>query len=212
VALLLGVAFFAVPFLEILVIIEIGTRIGWDSTVTILIVLSAGGAWLVKREGLDSWRRVQTGLNQGRMPTSDVVDAFLVLIAGVLLLCPGFITSACGIALIFPPVRARANEMTGRWLRRRVSHRVRTVGSRLGDAFTPRGDDRARAGWRPPPPGSSDFRAYRRPDEPADPQSGPKVWGARVRAPGGDDMDVIDVDGEEILFGPGELGPSGSSK
>ena len=85
---MLGVAFFAVPFIEILVIIEIGTRIGWDTTVTMLVVLSAGGAWLVKREGFDSWRRVQTGLNQGRMPTSDVVDAFLVLTAGVLLLCP----------------------------------------------------------------------------------------------------------------------------
>ena len=211
-ALLLGVAFFAVPFIEILVIIEIGTRIGWDTTVTMLVVLSAGGAWLVKREGFDSWRRVQTGLNQGRMPTSDVVDAFLVLTAGVLLLCPGFITGACGIALIFPPVRARANAMVGRWLRERVSHRVRTVGSRLGDAFAPRGDDQARTGWRPPPGGASDFRAYRRPDEPVDDPGGPKVWGARVRAPGGDDVDVIDVDGEEVLFGPGELGPSGSPK
>jgi UPF0716 protein FxsA len=210
VALLLGAAFFAVPFLEILVIVELGSRIGWDTTVTMLIVLSAAGAWLVKREGLDSWRRVQTGLNQGRMPTSDAVDAFLVLIAGVLLLCPGFITGMCGIALIFPPVRARANEMTGRWLRNRVSHRVRTVGSRMGDAFGPRGDDWDRAGKRPSSGGPSDFRAYRRPDEPADAEGGPKVWGARVREPGGDDVDVIDVDGEEILFGQGELGPSGS--
>jgi UPF0716 protein FxsA len=212
VALLLGVVFFAVPFLEILVIIEIGSRIGWDTTVTMLIVLSAGGAWLVKREGLDSWRRVQAGLNQGRMPTSDVVDAFLVLTAGVLLLCPGFITGLCGIALIVPPVRARANEMTGQWLRNRVSHRVRTVGSRLGDAFAPRGDDGEATGWRPSSGGASDHRAYRRPEEPADDPSGTKVWGARVRAPGGDDGDVIDVDGEEILFGPGELGPSGSPK
>ncbi len=112
-ALLLGVAFFAVPFVEILVIIEVGSRIGWDSTVAILVVLCAGGAWLVKREGLDSWRRVQTGLHQGRMPTSDVIDAFLVLIAGVLLLCPGFITSACGIALIFPPIRREPTRWRG---------------------------------------------------------------------------------------------------
>jgi UPF0716 protein FxsA len=199
VAWLLGLAFFAVPFVEIAVIIEVGSRIGWDTTVVLLILLSAGGAWLVKREGLDSWRRVQAGMGQGRMPTSDVVDAFLVLMTGVLLLCPGFITSAIGLVLIMPPVRSRAGDVVRRWIRRRVTQRVRTVGSRLGDSYAAGGTA----------DGAADGRAYRRPDEPAGPSDGPKVWGARVRTPGDDDHDVIDVDGEEIVFGQGELGPPG---
>ena len=207
-ALALGVVFFLVPFLEIWVIIEVGTRIGWDATVTLLLLMSAAGAWLVKHEGMESWRRVQGGLQQGRMPTADVIDAFLVLVAGALLLCPGFITSGIGILLMLPPIRSRAGEVTSRWFRNRVRERVRLFGTRMGGPFT--------AGTPPrtePPPSaqaSDGPRAYRRPDEPFDDPSGTRVWGARVRRTNGaDERDVIDVDGEEIVFGQGEIGPSG---
>jgi UPF0716 protein FxsA len=245
VALLLGVAFFFVPFVEMVVIFAIGPRIGWDTTLTLLVLFSAAGAWLVKREGLDTWRRVQDGLNAGRMPTTDVVDGFLVLMSGILLLCPGFVTSTLGILLLLPPVRALARGVAGDAIRTRVSRRIRTVGSRLNDDPISRTQPRggaggprttngaagaagaqfatgtaaggtaagpfASSGARPSgggAPGSGDpHRAYRRPDEHA-PES-ERVWGARVRNGRSEDFDVIDLDGEEIVFGQGELGPSG---
>ena len=183
------------------------------------------------------------------MPTSHVVDGFLVLVAGALLLCPGFVTSAMGVILLLPPVRSFANGVAGDAIRTRVSRRIRTVGSRLADdpvqgaprthggpgpttnhsrpnaTFSnggpPRGSTNGshstgpRNGGTPfgdPGPGSADAnqqRAYRRPDEAETEPSAAGVWNANTRRGPVDDLDVIDLDGEEIVFGQGELGPSG---
>jgi UPF0716 protein FxsA len=211
VVLLLGTAFFLVPLVEIVVIFEIGTRIGWDTTLTLLVLMSAAGAWMVKHEGAESWRRMQDGLHQGRMPTTDAVDALVVLLAGVLLLCPGFVTSFVGLLLFLPPVRRRASDLVAQAIRTRVSHHVRNVGSRMNGGFTVGDAARASRDAEGPPAGDGDGsrRAYRRPDEPFEEPTGPKVWGARVHTPSSDDGDVIDVDGEEMVFGQGELGPAG---
>jgi UPF0716 protein FxsA len=218
VAVLLGVLFFFVPLIEIFVILKISVVLGPVPTLACLVLLSAAGAWLVKREGLDSFRRIQTGLRQGRMPTVDVVDGFLVLLAGALLLTPGFVTSVLGLMLALPPIRAFTGERVADMIRKRVSKRIRDVGSRLADDPIAQANgsamgDHARTG--PMGNGSAQAngagtqqgeRAYRRPGEPNPDDA--KVWGARVRDHDEADLDVIDVDGEEIVFGQGELGPT----
>jgi UPF0716 protein FxsA len=216
VALLLGVVFFIVPFAEMIVVMALGPRIGWDTTVTLMILFSAAGAWLVKREGFDAWRRVRTGLDVGRMPTADVVDGVLVLFAGALLLCPGFVTDICGLLLILPPVRSRARMWAGDAIAARVRRRIRTVGSRLGSDPIAR-ETAAHRAYRRPAPDDVDLRSGASGTRPGgrvgqdrvSPNGAGPVWGARVRDEAEVELDVIDVDGEELIFGQGELGPSG---
>ncbi len=198
--------FVAVPLSEILVISWAIDLIGGQNTLLFLILFSAAGAWLVKYEGLATARRVRAGLQAGRMPTSDVIDGLVVLVAGVLLLTPGFVTTGVGLLVLLPPIRALIRARLGASLSRRVARRVRAAGFATGPS----------SGWRPGAqetgadagPRTGFRRAYRRPDEP-DP-SAARVWGARVRDPHQGADDVIDIDGEEIVFGDSgpELGPS----
>ncbi len=107
--LLLVLAFIVVPLLELAVILRVGDAIGVFPTIVILLGVSVGGAWLLKREGRGAWRRFRAALGSGRMPAAEVVDGALVLVGGTLLVTPGFITDAVGLALIAPPSRALVN-------------------------------------------------------------------------------------------------------
>lgn len=102
---LLAVLFLVVPLVELYVIIQVGQAIGALNTVGILLLDSLIGAWLMKREGLAVVRRLQTKIDHGEVPGSELVDAFLILFGGALMLTPGFVTDIIGMALLLPPVR-----------------------------------------------------------------------------------------------------------
>jgi len=120
---LLFLAFLAMPFLELFVILKVGHAIGALNTIGLLILVSAVGAWLVKREGLSVLRRAQGRIQAGGVPTKELVDGVLILFAGALLLTPGFLTDVAGVLLLLPPVRAGLRATTTKQLRRRMSRR-----------------------------------------------------------------------------------------
>ena len=97
-----------VPILEIAVIIAVGRVIGGWQTLVLLLVESALGAWLVRREGARAWSALVNALNTGRMPSRQLADAALVLVGGTLLLTPGFLTDIVGFFLILPLTRPLA--------------------------------------------------------------------------------------------------------
>jgi UPF0716 protein FxsA len=117
---LLALVFLVVPIAELAVIITVGSEIGVLNTIGLLIVISVVGAWLAKREGLGVLRRIQAQLDAGRMPGAELVDGFLVLFAGALLLTPGFLTDCLAIALLFPPVRAVVRRTLRRFFAARI--------------------------------------------------------------------------------------------
>lgn len=117
---LLAVVFLVVPIAELAVIIAVGSEIGVFNTIGLLIVVSVVGAWLAKREGLGVLRRIQAQLDAGRMPGTELVDGFLVLFAGALLLTPGFLTDCLAIGLLFPPVRAVVRRALRRFFAARI--------------------------------------------------------------------------------------------
>jgi UPF0716 protein FxsA len=117
---LLVVLFLVVPILELYVIVQVAGGIGVVNTIGLLILVSAIGAWLVKREGLGVLRRVQDQIDRGGLPHKEVLDGFLILGAGALLLTPGFLSDVVGILLLLPPVRAAIRGVVGRSLRRRA--------------------------------------------------------------------------------------------
>jgi len=104
--LLLALLFLVIPIVEIYVIVQVAGSIGALNTVGLLLLDSLVGAWLMKREGLAVVRRLQSKLEQGTVPGKELVDAFLILFGGALMLAPGFITDLVGMALLLPPVRA----------------------------------------------------------------------------------------------------------
>jgi UPF0716 protein FxsA len=71
-----------------------------------MILVSAVGAWLVRREGFGLLARIQQRLGSGEVPTKELVDGLLVAMAGALMLTPGFVTDAVGLLCLFPPTRA----------------------------------------------------------------------------------------------------------
>jgi UPF0716 protein FxsA len=124
---ILAIAFIVVPLAELAVIIAVGDVIGLLPTLLLLLLVSAAGAWLSKREGLAAWRRFQLALAEGRVPTVEVADGAMILLAGALLLTPGFLTDVVGILLLLPPTRATARRLAPRLAARRMRRRGRRV-------------------------------------------------------------------------------------
>ena len=120
VGLLLFVIFIGVPFAEIYVLLQVGHAIGVLNTLALLVLVSMVGAWLAKQAGLSVIRRMQAAINAGRVPGAELVDGFLVLMAGALMITPGFLTDIVAIFLLLPPVRAGVR----RALRRYFAHRI----------------------------------------------------------------------------------------
>ena len=117
---LLVVLFVFVPIVELAVIIQVGQAIGVVETLLLMVVVSVAGAWLVKREGIGVWRRAQRQMDAGVMPGRELVDGVLIMVAGALLLLPGFVSDCLGILLLLPPVRAVVRGLVIRRLRTRV--------------------------------------------------------------------------------------------
>jgi len=103
---LLALFFIVLPIIELAVIIQVGQAIGVFNTIAALLVVSIVGAWLVKREGMSVWRRFHQQVQMGVVPTREIGDGVLIMLAGALLISPGFVTDIVGILLLLPPVRA----------------------------------------------------------------------------------------------------------
>jgi len=117
---ILVLLFLVVPIVELYVIIQVGQEIGALNTIGLLLVISVVGAWLAKREGTGVWRRLNQQVSTGKVPGAELIDAFLILLAGALLLTPGFISDVLAIFLLIPPTRA----LVRRVLRRRYLGKV----------------------------------------------------------------------------------------
>ncbi len=87
-------------------ILTVGRAIGVLNTLALLVLVSVAGAWLVKREGLGVWRRFRHQVETGIVPASEVADGAMIMLAGAMLLTPGFVTDLAALLLLLPPVRA----------------------------------------------------------------------------------------------------------
>jgi UPF0716 protein FxsA len=106
--------FVILPMLELSVLIKAGTLWGVGNTLLLIVLTGVLGAALARQQGLRVLFEVQKDLSRGVMPTDKLVDGLLILVAGVVLLTPGFITDAIGFLVLWP---------TGRgWLKKRIAH------------------------------------------------------------------------------------------
>ncbi|MFP3920749.1 MAG: FxsA family protein [Dichotomicrobium sp.] len=113
------VIFVATPILEIVLFIEIGGLIGVAPTILIVILTAIAGSILLRLQGGAVIQRTQQALRAGEVPVDPVIDGISLMMAGALLLTPGFFTDTVGFLLFVPPFR--------RWLARRIfAHMVRS--------------------------------------------------------------------------------------
>ena len=126
----LFVLFILVPIAELFLIIKVGAFLGIFSTLMILILDSFIGAWLVKRQGLSLIRRAKVRMSAGEMPGDELVTGLAVLVAGVLMLTPGFLTDAIGMALLISPIRSVVIKFLKRKFQGRLGGTINTQGNR----------------------------------------------------------------------------------
>ena len=113
--------FVCTPLVELALLLRIGRTAGPLPTLGLVIVTGVLGAALARRQGIAAWRRLQTEVTAGRMPGAELVDALLILIAGVVLVTPGLMTDVVGFALLVPAVRRRLRRSIAGRLRERVT-------------------------------------------------------------------------------------------
>ena len=94
------------PLVELYVIIQVAQSIGGWNTLGLLLLMGLVGGWLLKQQGLSVLRRIQTSVQAGRSPDKELVDGLLILVAGALMVAPGFIGDVIGYLLLLPPTRA----------------------------------------------------------------------------------------------------------
>lgn len=94
------------PILELFVFVQVAGSVGFGSALLGAIAATMVGIWLVKQQGLGVLRRANEKVARGESPTDEVINGTLLLLAGVLLLTPGFVTGAVGMVLLLPPMRA----------------------------------------------------------------------------------------------------------
>jgi UPF0716 protein FxsA len=114
---LLFLIFLLVPLLEIYLLIEIGSLIGAVWTVAGVVGTAALGAALVRRQGLAALARFRSATQAGELPAVTIIEGLALLVAGALLLTPGFFTDLVGFLLLTPPLR---QFLVKRWLVGRV--------------------------------------------------------------------------------------------
>ena len=115
----LFLAFTIIPIIEIYLLIEIGSMFGALTAVTLVILTGFLGAFLARMQGLQTLYRIQESLREGRMPSGELLNALLIVIAGLVLLTPGLLTDSAGFLLLIPATRNSIKY----WLRRQIELR-----------------------------------------------------------------------------------------
>ncbi len=103
---ILALLFLVVPATEIYVIIKVGGLLGALPTLALVALTAIVGAALVKKQGTATLQKLQGAMTNGRGAAKIIAESVLILVAGVTLLAPGFITDIVGIALLLPPIRS----------------------------------------------------------------------------------------------------------
>lgn len=101
----LFLAFLTVPLIEIALFIQVGGIIGLWPTLAIVVLTAILGTWLVRTQGLIAISQLRDSFSKLDDPTKPLAHGAMILIAGALLLTPGFFTDAVGFALLMPSVR-----------------------------------------------------------------------------------------------------------
>lgn len=110
-----------IPLLDVMLLVILATpigpvTIGPAATVAVVVLTALIGLLLVRAEGRHTMSRIQRKLGAGEVPTDELIDGALLLVAGTLLLTPGIVTDLVGLVLVLPPTRYPIRVATRRYV------------------------------------------------------------------------------------------------
>jgi len=97
--------FTLLPLIDFAILLKIGSYIGFNYTIIIVIITGVTGAYFAKREGRDILNKIKFDMSQGKMPADELIGGLCVIIGGAFLLSPGLITDTIGLMLVLPITR-----------------------------------------------------------------------------------------------------------
>jgi len=97
--------FIVIPLIELIILVKVGSYIGLWPTILIVVLTGIVGASLARYQGFIIINKIRSDVSSGRVPARELIDGLLVLIGGIVLLTPGFITDICGFFLLIPLTR-----------------------------------------------------------------------------------------------------------
>jgi UPF0716 protein FxsA len=127
--LILLVLFVCIPLVELTILLELARLTDVWTTLTLVVVTGIIGASLARRQGWQTYIRIQQELAAGRMPTESLLDAAMIFVAGALLLTPGILTDLFGFSLLVPACRRFYRRAASRWIRTRFQVQTYDSGS-----------------------------------------------------------------------------------
>ncbi|MBD1380095.1 FxsA family protein [Metabacillus arenae] len=116
-----------VPAIEIGLLVLSGNTFGVLPTILLIILTGIVGAALAKQQGLETLRKAQEKMRTGELPGDSVIDGLCILIGGVLLLTPGFVTDTIGFFLLIPPTRKFVKPFIQRLIRKWIYNNRITI-------------------------------------------------------------------------------------
>lgn len=117
-----------VPTLELAILIWAGGQLGFFWTLALIVTTGLLGAFLAKRQGLKAIRDIQSSMNQMQPPGERLIGAAFILVGGVMLLTPGFISDAIGFSLLFTPTQKLYKPLVYRMLQKKMKNTRIIVG------------------------------------------------------------------------------------
>lgn len=139
---ILFLIFLVVPLAEIYLLIEIGGVIGAGWTIAGVVATALLGAWLVKIQGLITAYRARESLQRGVVPGLELIEGLFLLVAGALLITPGFVTDAIGFMCLTPGIRRPLAKVILNRIKIAVMARKGKTGGSGKSTFTYEGDYR----------------------------------------------------------------------
>lgn len=97
-----------VPLFELYFLIEVGSEIGAIPTIFLTVFTAVLGGLLVRVQGFSTALRVRRNMEKGEIPAVEMLEGFVLLFSGLLLLFPGFFTDVIGFLCLIPPLRRGA--------------------------------------------------------------------------------------------------------
>ncbi len=136
--LLIVLALMALPFVEIWLMILAGQQIGVAWTIAALFLLSASGVFVMRGAGTRALNDADDAMRTGESPRGGLLDPLMVMVGGILLLIPGFVTGALGALLALPVTRPALRWVFVAWAERRVRKMATASESPVVTMRTPR--------------------------------------------------------------------------
>ena len=99
------IIFIILPIIEISIFIQVGGFLGTFNTILIIFLTAAVGVYFVRQQGFRTFQKISSELQNQQIPVQGMFDGLVILVAGILLVTPGFLTDIIGFLGLVPQTR-----------------------------------------------------------------------------------------------------------